>query len=173
ALGNDHVEQPERQGGIGSGCDRQVLVRPLRGTRADRIDDDQLGTVALRLGDEPPDMIVAGERVGSPHPNQTGAVHRLWIETMAPAHGVAGAEAASMMTDRRFMDRGANRVPETLPDAVEALEMPHATAAGVGPDGLATVGRDHLAQAVGELGKRGVPCGALEPTGALGADAAH
>src|SRR5262249_4973979 len=105
--------------------------------------------------------------------NQPGAVHRLWIETMARAHGVAGAEAASMMTDRRFMDRGANRVPETLPDAVEALEMPHATAAGAGPDGLATAGRDHLAQAVGELGKRGVPCGALEPTGALGADAAH
>ena len=61
-----HVHHREGESGVARGFDGQVPVCRLRGSRPDRIDDDDLRTALLRFADERPEVQVRDDRVRAP-----------------------------------------------------------------------------------------------------------
>ena len=66
------MHQGQREKGVGSGVDGEVLVGQCRGAGAVRVDDDQACAVAAGGLDEGPQMDVVAVDVGSPGDDEGG-----------------------------------------------------------------------------------------------------
>ena len=95
AAGDDDVEQPQGETGIGPRSRRQVLVRRDGGAGADRIDRHHVGPVAASGLDVLPQVMIRRERVGAPQEDQAGGAERLGVHADAVVtERVAGAPPA-------------------------------------------------------------------------------
>ena len=100
AVAEDHVHHAQGQRGVGTRQQRQVLVRLLRGARAEGIDGDELRAPPPRLLDEGPEVDVRADDVGAPGHDEPGVDHRLGIEAHGLADGDLDAGRARAGADR-------------------------------------------------------------------------
>nr|GEU28155.1 hypothetical protein [Tanacetum cinerariifolium] len=170
-FGNQHVHQAQRQGGIGTGQQRDVLVAFLGRERAVRVNRDQRGAVALGLLGAGPEMQVGGDGIAAPDDDQLGILELFHVGADRAADRVPVAGGAGRGAHGAVQQRRTELVEEPRRHRL-ALHQPHGAAIAVRQDGFG-IARGNRFQAVGNRAQRLVPADALELAFALGAHAAQ
>src|SRR5437899_2809247 len=70
ALGEDDVQESQRQRGIGPGNRSQVGVGGIGGSGPDRVDHNQVRTILACRGDATPEVMVGGQGVAAPQDDE-------------------------------------------------------------------------------------------------------
>src|SRR5215467_6034177 len=103
-------------------------------------------------------MMIRRQYVGAPEQNELREPERLRVHSNAiVAQRVACAESACYGANCDHMARRAEHVPESPSGAVDALDQPHIAGADIGPNRLAAVLRDCVAELPGDPLQRLVP----------------
>ena len=172
AARDDHVEQAERERGVGARERREVLVRLRGGAGPERVDRDDVRALLARLEDELPQVVAARQRVRPPQQDQLRVLEGLGVHPGRRAGHVGGALAARDAAGGHVVARGAEHVPQPLARAaLEALHVPERARPLKGPDRLAAELVADRVQLGGDRLQRLVPADPLELPLALAADA--
>ena len=144
-LVQDHVHQPKRERGVGSGLHLQVHVGRLRGARAHRVDHNHARACLAGTLHERPQMQVRDDRVCAPENDQPCMLDQFGVN---PAEGAVGRRrpgAAGVAAHRSLEIRRAQAVKEAL---MHGHSLDHALGAHVAVrhDGLRTVLGDDRGQ---------------------------
>ncbi len=170
AVAEDDVHHPEGQGGVGARKGRKVLVRLLRGARAEGVHGDEAGAPAARLLDEGPLVDVGADDVGAPGHDEASGGDGLGVVTQAPPHRGFEAPGPGGGADGPVQEARAEGLEEATVHAAVAEDAKIA-GVGVGQDRLGTVGVRHRPEPFGDLVEGLLPGDALETALALPAHA--
>ena len=138
AAADDHVQQAERERGVGAWERREVLVRLRRGARLERVDRDDVRTLLARLEDELPQVMTARQRVRAPQQDQLGVLEGLRVHPGRGAGHICRADAARDAAGGHVVPRRAEHVPQPLAGAaLESLDVAERPGPLERPDRLA------------------------------------
>ena len=166
-LGEDDVEQPERQRTVAAGPRREVEVGRSRRLRPDGIDADDGPSPLPGLQEVGPEVEVGGDHVGSPRHHELGLGHRLDVRRRPAVRvGEAPRPRAGGQADRAVHARRAEGVEQPAVDR-GALQLAHRAHVREGEDRRRTVPLDGILQAGAHGRQRLGPARLAERAGAL------
>jgi hypothetical protein len=171
-FADNDIHHRQRERAVGAGPDRDIPVRVRGGLVPDRVDHDDLGAAALRLGHERPQVQVRRDHVAGPDHDVAGVHQALRIHPRGRAdrHGVC--RAGTRVAVGALGDRGPELVEERVTH-VQAVEDPFGTQVADRHDRLRAVLGDRRPEPAGDLVQRLVPGNPAEPATALRAGAAQ
>ena len=172
-LGDQHVHHPERERGVGTRHQRQVLMAFFGGGASVRIDRDQFRAPPLRLLRPRPEVQVRHDRVAAPDQDQATVLELLDVGADRRADGGGPARLAGRRADRPVEQRRAEAVEEAAVHRA-VLQESHRAGVRIGDDCLRSVARGRDGRKFrGDRVERLVPADPLEAAFALAADTLH
>ena len=171
-VGDELLHQAQRQRGVGTRQQGDVLMAFVGGFGAARVYAHQLRAAPLRLLRIAPKMQVAANRIAAPDQDQPGINKVFHPHPYLATQGVDQALSACGGTHRAFQLRCAQAVEKAHGHGL-ALHIAHGARVAVGQHGLLQTACGQVAQARGDVVQRHVPTHRFKLTRAFGADAAH
>ena len=154
------VHEAERQRAVGARPQRDVLLALLSRFGAARVDAHELGTRALGLLREVPEVHAARDGVAAPHQDELAFGEELDVHADLAAIGGPQRFGAGTGADGAVQQAGTQLVEEARGHTV-TLHQPHRAGVAVGQDGLRVLRGDGL-QARGDVVQRFAPAHGLE-----------